>query len=425
MMNEALLQLIWKHKLLGLSRFTGTKSETIEIQSVGEHNQDSGPDFFNSKVCIDGVVLAGNVELHLKTSDWLKHHHQNNKAYDNLVLHVVYEHDVDLEQNKQYNVSVIELKQFIKPELLEQYKSLQNSKQNIACGKSITFVPDIVWKPWLDRLAVSRLESKTEYIEHLFNFTKQNYEDTLYILLSRNFGFKINNEAFELLAKSLPFSVLKKYISNLLQVEALLFGVAGFLEEVFEDDYPKLLQNEYEFLKHKHQLIPLQKTIWKFAKTRPVNFPTIRLSQLASLVCKQQSLFHLLETKPTLKQLKDFFDIHVSEYWEEHFQFDVKSESSKKQFGQTAFQITIINTVVPFLFFYAKKSGNESLLDYAMNLLSEFEAEENVKTKYFTDLGILAENALETQALIQLNDSFCSKKACLNCRVAEYLLKQA
>lgn len=424
-MNEALLQLIWKHKLLGQSHFTGTKNEAIEIQSIGEHNQDSGPDFFNSKVCIDGVLLAGNVELHIKTSDWLKHQHQKNKAYDNLVLHVVYEHDVELQQNREHNVSVVELKAYIKPNLIEQYKTLQNSQNTIACGKSIAAVPSIIWKPWLDRLAVSRLETKTDYIEHLFEYTQHNFEDTLYILLSRNFGFKINNEAFELLAKSLPYSTLKKYANNQLQLEALLYGTAGFLDEPFEDDYPKLLQNEFEFLKHKHQLIPLRKDIWKFAKTRPVNFPTIRLSQLAGLINKQQSLFHLLETKPTIKQLRDFFDVGVSLYWQEHFKFDVKTDASVKPLGDTAFQIIVINTIVPFLFFYAKKSSNEELSDYALELLSNLSAEDNIKTKHYSSLGITIENALESQALIQLYDSLCSKKACLNCRVAEYLLKRA
>lgn len=424
-MNEALLQLIWKHKLLGQLRFAGTKNESIEIQSIGEHNQDSGPDFFNSKVCIDGVVLAGNVELHIKTSDWLKHQHQQNKAYDNLILHVVYEHDIELKQNEKYNVSVIELKPYIKPNLIEQYKSLQNSKQQIACGKTVTTVPDIIWKPWLDRLAISRLELKVNYLEHLFEFTNQNYEDVLYILLCRNFGFKINNDAFELLAKSLSYTVLKKYCHNQIQVEALLFGTAGFLEEPFEDDYPKLLQNEFEFLKHKHKLIPLEKTIWKFAKTRPVNFPTIRISQLANLIGKQQSLFHLLETKPGIKELRMFFDINTSTYWQDHFKFDNKAETSLKPLGDNAFEIIVINTVIPFLFFYSKKTFNDELSDYALNLLSHLNPEDNVKTKNYSSLGINIENALESQALIQLYDSFCSKKACLNCRVAEYLLKHA
>ena len=278
-MDEALLHTIWKYKLLGQSQFIGSKQELIEVVSIGEHNQDSGPDFFNSKIKINDVLLAGNVEIHIKTSDWLKHKHQKDKAYDNIVLHVVFEHDKELNQNETFNVSVLELKKYIKPSLLEKYQQLQLSKQSIACGKSIATVPDIIWKSWLDRLAVTRIEQKTEYIEHLFDFSKQNHEDALYMLLCRNFGFKINNDAFELLAKSLPYSVLKKYSDNSLQIEALLFGVGGFLDDMFEDKYPKQLQNEFEFLRHKHQLIALKKENWKFSKTRPVNFQTIRISQ--------------------------------------------------------------------------------------------------------------------------------------------------
>lgn len=424
-MNEALLHTIWKYKLLGHSKFIGTKKETIEVISIGEHNQDSGPDFFNSKINVDGILLAGNVEIHIKTSDWLKHKHQFDKAYDNLILHVVFEHDVELPQNVNNHVSVLELKSYIKPSLLEQYNQIQLSKQAIPCGKSITKVSDIVWKSWLDRLAITRIESKTEYVEHLFNHSCQNYEDTLYFLLCRNFGFKINNEAFELLGKSVSYSLFKKYSNNQLQIEALLYGVAGFLDDLFSDSYPKLLQNEFEFLKHKHHLVPIKKELWKFSKTRPVNFPSIRLAQFAVLIGKQQSLYHLIETKPTVKILKEFFAVETNEYWNTHFKFDVTSDFSIKHLGDSAFNSIVINTIVPFVFFMAKHSSNESFVDYALNLLSQIPAEENTKTKEFTSLGIKTENALESQAQIHLYDSLCSKKACLHCNVAEFLLKSS
>lgn len=422
-MNESFLHTIWKYKLLGKANFIGTKQEVIEIISIGEHNQDSGPDFFNSKIKINDVVLAGNVELHIKTSDWLKHHHQQDKNYDNLVLHVVYEHDKELLQNEKYNVSVLELKNYIKPSLLEQYNQLQLSKQNIACGNSISTVPDIIWKSWLDRLAVTRIEDKTNYIEHLFDYCKQNHEDALYVLLCRNFGFKINNEAFELLGKSLSYSILKKYANHSIQIEALLYGVAGLLDELFTDKYPKQLQNEFEFLKHKHQLQPIKKEHWKFSKTRPVNFPTIRIAQLASLVSKQQSLYHLIEKKPNLELLRTFFDIEPNDYWKTHYKFDVLSEESTKQFGETAFQSVVINTIVPYLFFMSKHNANNDFVDYALDLLSQLPAEVNTKTKEFLKMGVKTENALESQAQLYLLDNLCVKKACLNCNVAEYLLK--
>ncbi len=425
LMNEAFLQIIWKHKLLGQLNFVGTKGEDIELISIGEHNQDSGPDFFNSKISINTILLAGNVELHVKTSDWNKHNHQNNRAYDNLILHVVYEHDVELRQNEQFNVSVLELKKYIKPELIEQFRKIEESKQTIPCGKSISTVPDIIWKSWLDRLAVSRIESKTEYIEGVFNYSKQNHEDTLYVLLCKSFGFKINNDAFELLAKSLSYSLLKKYSDNSIQIEALLFGVAGFLDELFTEDYPKLLQNEFEFLKHKHQIFSIKKELWRFSKTRPLNFPTVRLAQLTGILTKNQSLYHVLETKPSIKQLRAFFDISTQPYWNSHFQLDSESEEIAKPIGDSAFYSIVINAIVPFLFFYAKHTGKESFVDYALELLIEIPAEVNKKTKEFSQLGITTQNAMESQALIHLYDVFCTKKQCLNCHVGRHLLKKS
>lgn len=424
-MDEELLHTIWKYKLIGQSTFIGSKEETIEIISIGEHNQDSGPDFFNSKVIINGILLAGNVEIHIKTSDWLKHHHQKDKSYDNLVLHVVYEHDVALPQNETYNVSVIELKRYIQPALINQYNQLKRSKQSIPCGKSILAVPDIIWKSWLDRLAVSRIEEKTDYIAHLCEYCKQNYEEALYLLLCRNFGFKINNDAFEMLGKSLPYSILKKYSDNETQVESLLYGTAGFLDDLYQDRYPKQLQNEFEFLRQKHQLHPLKKEVWKFSKTRPANFPTIRISQLASLLCKQQSLYHFLESKPSLKMIKAFFSISPSIYWTNHFRFDVESEESNKPFGAIAIQSLVINTIIPYLFFMSKHKQNQEYIDYALDLLTQLPYEVNTKTKEFIKLGIKPLNALESQAQIQLFDNYCTKKACLKCNVAEYLLKNS
>jgi hypothetical protein len=422
-MNEALLHTIWKYRLLAQQEFTGTRGEAIHVVAVGEHNHDSGPDFFNAKISINGILLAGNVEIHIRTSDWLRHDHQHDKAYNNLVLHVVYEHDRELQQNQEFNVSVLELKPLVNGSLIAAYHELEFSSQLIPCGKSIASVPGIRWTSWLDRLAVERLERKASYIAHVFGYSGNDLEETLYILLCRNFGFKINDEAFELLAKSLPYAILKRYADNLLRLEALLFGVAGLLDELFDDKYPKLLQNEFELLRYKHQLIPLSKEIWKFSKTRPANFPTIRLSQLAHLFFKSRSLYHLLEEYPKTKELNSFFQVETDAYWETHFKFDVTSQRAAKPLGKVAFQSIVINTVVPFLFFSFTRSGQQRLKDYAMDLLTELDAEVNKKTNLFTELGRKAGNALESQAQTELYDALCSKKACLRCNVAEFLLK--
>lgn len=422
-MNEALLHTIWKYRLLGQQDYTGTRGEAIRVLSVGEHNQDSGPDFFNARVSINNIVLAGNVEIHIRSSDWLRHGHQQDKAYNNLVLHVVYEHDTELQQNNAFNVSVLELKPLIKTSLLDTYRALELSKQAIPCGRSMASMPAVRWASWLGRLATDRLEKKAAYIRHLFDYTGQDLEETLYILLCRNFGFKINHEAFELLAKSLPYRILKKYADDLLRLEALLFGMAGMLDEPLHDAYPRLLQNEFELLKHKHRLVPLRKEIWKFSKTRPVNFPTIRLSQLAHLFNRSQSLYHLLEQYPGKEELHAFFHVGTHTYWETHFKFDVSAHKAMKPLGKVAFHSIVINTIAPFLFFTYSRNGHQPLKDYAVDLLTGLEAEANRKTALFTELGMKAANALESQAQTELYDVFCSEKACLRCNVAEFLLK--
>jgi hypothetical protein len=227
------------------------------------------------------------------------------------------------------------------------------------------------------------------------------------------------------LGKSLPYSILKKYANNSVQVEALLFGVAGFLNDQFDDKYPKQLQNEFEFLQHKHKLIPLKKEIWKFSKTRPGNFPSIRIAQLASLIGKQQSLYHLLEQQPTLQSIEKFFNVETNAYWTEHYVFHTISEYSHKHLGKTACHLIIINTVIPYLFFMSQHHSKMHLIDYALDLLTQLPAEINSKTKEFINLGVKPENALESQAQIHLLDHLCSKKECLNCHIGEFLLKNA
>ncbi len=422
-MTESLLHHIWKYRLFSSPNMIGSRQEQIEIVHAGEHNTDAGPDFFNARLRIDGILLAGNVEIHVKTSDWLKHGHHLDKAYDNLILHAVFEHDVELPQNDQHRVAVLRLSDYITSSVIEQYRSIAGSKAVIPCGKGITSVPDIVWKSWLNRLAIARLEDKVQYTAQLFEYTNQHFEETLYITLCRSFGFKINNVAFELLAKHLPYTTIKKHLDNPLAVEALLFGTAGLLEDVLEEDYLKQLQNEFEFLRHKYQLVPLKKELWKFLRLRPVNFPTVRLAQLAALFCKNGSLFHIIERLPTYSDLRGFFDVDVRPFWQDHYRPGGAAVSQRKPIGESAVANITINTIVPYLLFMSQHYGDQRFSHHALDLLSEAAAEKNAKTRPFETLGIKADNALESQALIQLYDHFCSARRCLDCSVAGFLLK--
>ncbi|MBS1634423.1 MAG: DUF2851 family protein [Bacteroidetes bacterium] len=424
-MTEALLHHIWKFKLFNTSQFQGTQHEQIEIVDPGFHNSDSGPDFFSARIRIDGLLMIGNVEIHLKTSDWLKHHHQNDPAYDNLLVHAVFEHDVELQQNKANRVAVLELRPYISSSTLHRYSLIATNPNPICCGTGITSVPSITWNSWLNRMAVSRIEEKVDYIEHLYRFTAHDFEETLYILLARNFGFKTNAAPFELLAKQLPLKTIRKHLDHPLVVEALLFGTAGFLEEPYEEEYPRLLQNEFEFLKHKYQILPMKKELWKFMRLRPANFPPLRLAQLAAVFVKNESFFHLLETKPDIQTIRRFFNAQLHPYWHTHFKPGNLSVEKPKSIGNSSVSSIIINTIVPYLFFLSRHHQQESYIEYGLDLLSDLEPEKNMKTAGYEALGARINNALESQAVIHLHDNFCTAKRCLECSVAGFLLKNS
>lgn len=422
-MTESLLHYIWKYRLFNTPFLCGTKAEQIELVHVGEHNTDSGPDFFNARLRIDDVLLAGNVEIHLRTSDWLRHRHQYDKAYDNLILHAVFEHDAELPQNIANNVTVLQMSRFIDDHVLKQYGSITHSKGLVACGRGIATVPELVWKSWLSRLAVSRLEDKVKYIDQLFEYTGHHFEDTLYLTLCRNFGFKVNGVAFELLAKQLPYNVIKKHADNPLAVEALLFGTAGFLDEPHEADYARQLQNEFDFLRHKYKLVPLKKELWKFMRLRPVNFPTIRLAQLAAVFCKNRSLFHTIEALPSYREVLSFFDVKPHTFWQSHYRLDLASPPQARPIGESSVASLLINTVVPYLLFLSRRHQSQHFADHALDLLSAMKPENNIKTRPYEALGVKVESALESQAMIHLHDQFCSARRCLDCSVAGFLLK--
>lgn len=424
-MTELLLHHIWEYKLFTSNAFTGHHSESIELLNPGFRNPDAGPDFFNARIRVDGITLAGNIEIHTRSSDWLRHGHQHNKAYDNLILHVVYEHDTPLPQNERNHVPVLELKPYIAPATLEQYSRLQGSRNHIPCGRSIGHVPSFIWEAWLQRLAVSRLEEKVQYIEQAFKYTKNDFEEALYITLCRNFGFKTNSSPFELLARRLPFRLLRKHADDPQAIEALLFGTAGMLDDVFDEAYPRLLQNRYEFLKHKYSLVPMPRELWKFMRLRPGNFPSLRMAQLAALFSKSESLFHLAEQLPDAGAWYRFFEVQLPAYWNTHYRFDAASEAHAKSIGNDSVRILIINTIVPYLFFLSRHHQSEQFSDHALALLMQLEPETNSKTKPFADLDRKPASALESQAMIQLYDRFCSTRRCLDCNVAGFLLKSS
>jgi hypothetical protein len=422
-MTEDLLHFIWKYKLLKpVSLYTTSKTE-LQISKYGEHNIHAGPDFSNARIKLGDTEWAGTIEIHKKSSDWFLHNHHTNKAYDNVILHVVYEHDKEIYNSKEQPIPCFELKHFLQDGVIQKYENLYQNKQAIPCGSLFNDVPDIIKEPWLERVLVERLEAKTNFIQELFMFTKNNWDETFYLLLCKNFGFHVNSDAFLQLGKSIPLTTLLKHTNAPAQIEALLFGQSGLLHKDLKDDYAQSLFKEYTYLKHKYQLTPMPHQL-KFLRLRPLNFPTIRLAQLANFSLKYQHTFSKIVEADTVEKVKDIFTISVSNYWKTHYTFDEKSVFKEKVLGKSSIENIIINTVCPLLFFYGKMKQDESLIEKAVKWYYELKPEKNNITKKFEELSFKPKHAGHSQALIQLNNNYCSQKKCLQCSLGVFILSK-
>ena len=435
-MREEFLYYLWENRLTDKTLST-TEGESVEVVATGFRNTNSGPDFLEAKIQIGDKLWAGHVEIHVKSSDWNRHGHQTDKAYKNVILHVVYENDT-----KVNDIPTMELKGRFDETLFANYQRFISSKSWIPCEKSIAQVPVFTRLSWLDRMAVERLESKSEAVTKILNANQFDWEDALYKLLMRYFGLKVNNEAFEYLSNILPFKTLLKHADNLLQVEAMLMGCAGFLEDDFTEDYPMLLKREFSAMKAKFNLLTMPAERWKFLRMRPSNFPTIRLAQLAQLIHKNGPMFSKIREAKDATEVKALFDVAASEYWEMHWRFGVglsyhgsrnddvrlpqcysPTKSKQKHLGTATADLLIINAVVPLLFCYGKLHKDESICETALQFLEETEAEDNAIIRHFAQCGIAAQNAMQTQALLHLYNMYCKRKRCLECRIGNVLMR--
>ena len=423
-MDEKLLRYIWKYRLFEVGEYATTQGDALDIVSGGTENNDSGSDFFDARIKINNTLWAGCVELHLKSSDWTAHHHSQNEAYNNVILHVVFEHDKEIFTSKGEILPTLELKSLIDSTLIEKYRSYMESSHVIVCKNQFAEVDAFRLFAYLDRLLIERLEAKTVKIEEAL--TKQVYhkEEVFYHTLADSFGFKINALPFRLLAESLPLLALAKQKDNLTQIEAMLFGQAGLLPTAKGDDYVELLKKEYVFLQRKFNLEPLcDAAMWKFAKMYPQGFPTIRLSQFAALIYRSSSLLSkILETK-SVDELIRMFTVSASEYWQTHYRFGVKAKKTSTHIlGKQAIISLLINTVLPFLFAYSRWNNNEVLRNRVIDFYENLDFETNAITRKFTALRPDFTNALHSQALLQLHNKYCLHKQCLHCGIGLHLL---
>jgi hypothetical protein len=423
-MKEELLHYVWRMRLFNPTALYTTSGQAVIIQQAGAYNTHAGPDFLNAKVKIDDTIWAGNIEMHIKASDWLKHKHHEDRAYDNVILHVVYEEDTPVYRPEGEALPCLELKRFIPQRLKAHYLRLIHNSSWIACQAQITTVADITKALWLNGLAIERLEEKAVQIQNRLEANTGDWETTFYQFLARSFGGKVNAEPMEELAKRTALSIVGKHRDRLFQLEALLFGQSGLLQEQRNDPYPQQLQEEYAFLSKKYSLQPMAAVNWKFLRLRPANFPTIRIAQLATLLYQTRHLLSKTLAAQNIAELENIFDVKLSNYWQQHYTFDKASSKVHKALGKSTIHLIIINTIIPFLFVYGKYKGETALQDRALHFMEKLPPEDNQIIRKWAALGMSAPSALQSQALLQLKKRYCTPRRCLACAIGNAILNR-
>lgn len=423
-MNEQLFQYLWKNSLFRPENLKTLSGESLVVLFPGRQNINSGPDFLDGRIKIGDTVWAGNIELHLKASDWKRHKHDADSAYQNIILHVVLEND---EHSDTGNFPTLVLNEHLDKEVIFRYQKLMGKEGAIACFKHIGNFSEIKWHAWLNHLLAERWEEKLSEWERLWEKSGKDWRQLLYFRMAANFGFHVNREPFLQLALSLPLRVLAKHRTHLHQVEALLFGQSGLLSvSTGEDDYMIQLRKEYHFLRRKYELTQGQAFQWKFMRMRPSNFPTIRIAQFAMLIHKSLDLFSKMMEVKSEKEIIPLLDLRASSYWDNHYRFGVEtSEKVFKKLGREAMRTIMINTIAPMQFLYAKLQGVDNLVEKSVNLLQSLPPERNNIIREWEAINIRPRDASESQALIQLFSNYCSSKRCLNCAVGNHLIKDS
>lgn len=427
---EELLHYTWKHRLLPLQPLETTDGRPVEVIDPGLHNRNAGPDFFNAKVRIGDTLWVGNVEIHLRASDWYQHGHDKDHRYDNVVLHVCETADRDVMTADGKYLPQLQLT--IPQNVHDHYEELLHSDQYPPCYRIIPDLSRLTVHSWMAALQTERLERKTEDIRKRAERLGGSWEDAFFVTLARNYGFGINGEAFEEWAYNVPLGAVAHHRDDLFQVEAIFMGQAGLLEletvpahyqkDALNDGYFARLRNEYQYLAHKFGLKPMDASRWNFLRLRPQNFPHIRISQLANLYHQQKMGLSALIECQTVSDLKNLLSSQVTSYWETHYTFGSLSARNEKHLSYGSLNLLMINTAIPMLFAVGRHRQREELCDRAFDLLEELKPENNYIIRMWQQCGLEVRNAGDTQALIQLKKEYCDKRDCLRCRFGyEYL----
>jgi len=422
---EEFLHLVWQFRLYDAQLLQTVDGKSLRILNCGFPNKHAGPDFTNAKIIIGETTWVGQVEVHLKTSDWNVHQHQIDSAYDNVILHIVWEHDTEIATKDGTTLPTLVLKGKVQEHLFNNYENLINSVSAFPCENQLNKIDSFVVNGFLSRVLVERLAQKSEEVFERLEQLNGNWDESFYHFMAKNFGFKVNALPMQVLAQSLPQTLFAKHKDQSLQIDALIFGQAGFLNQSFEEDYPNQLKTEYAFLKKKYGLTAIDISLWKFLRMRPQNFPTLRLAQFAALVSVSNHLFSKILEVKNVKDLRLLFEnLPVNPFWQTHYHFNKEAEKVSLQLGKSSIDNILINTVSLFLFAYGKYTGQANYQTRAFYLLESIAAENNNIISQYLEAGIHAENAYQTQALLQLRKSYCNEKKCLSCGIGLKILKR-
>jgi Protein of unknown function (DUF2851) len=425
-MKEEFLYYIWQNKLLLKDPLLLESGEKLEIVHPGIRNFESGPDFTNARIRIDDILWAGNIEIHVNSSDWFKHKHQGDLAYDNILLHVVHQNDKPILRMNGSALPTLVMREKYPLGYLYHYENLiQGSHSFIPCSQQFQEVPFIHIQSWLDRILMERLETRFDELNHIHKSSGQRWPVTLYRLLSKSFGFKVNAIPFEMLSSSVPYEIMLKHRQQIESLEALYYGQSGMLHTTVSDPYVERLKKEYKFFRTKYHLQSISPHLWKYGGLRPANFPTLRISQFSMLHYTHEYLLDKIIQTIELSDLVSLFDMGASDYWFHHFRFGLVSEPHLKKLGKDAILHLLINAIIPFLFFFGKSQGLQVLCDKAIYWMENCPPEKNKIIRSFEDIGFYISNAGQSQALLHLKKNYCDYKKCVNCSIGNHLLKNA
>lgn len=420
LLNEELLQFVWQHRYYNQNKLCLTTGEEITILSPGQRNTNQGPDFLHARIKINDTILVGNVELDLNASNWQKHHHNKSEHYTNVILHVVWNVD---KQNKTTSIPTLELQNKISKLLLDRLQYLMEQPKPLPCSYAITKISPLIWKSWKDSLLIERLKQKTQTIEKMLLQTKRHWETCLWWLMARNFGQTTNADAFEEIARTIPLTIIGKHKNQIHQLESLLLGQAGLLNDNFKEDYPIMLKKEYTYLQHKYKL-QQPKILLHFLRMRPFNFPTIRLAELAMLLHKASHLFSLIIETEDIKIIRSTLQIQANDYWHYHYRFDEITDYKPKRLGKDMIDRLLINVIIPIVFAYGHLQQDANIIEKAIAWLQHIPTEKNHIITIWKNVGVNIEHAIDSQALLTLYNEYCEQKHCLQCAVGHTILKK-